>query len=138
MNELKLRMWIPDKGMVYRRIYDKNWYFHEKENKCFRAIDQRDHIFTLMLSTGLKDKKGIEIYEGDICTTETIELKTIQYSVYWCIEKAKFSLGFKKYQGDLSNFQPLEIVGHVYDEKTRFDDYNPWHNYPENMPIIAP
>lgn len=80
---------------------------------------------------GETDTNGIQIRIGDICTSGQIERPGVQYSIYWNEEKQKFSFGFNKYAGDLVFFQPLTIVGNIYDGVTRYDDRNEWLGYPE-------
>ena len=71
MREIKFRAWDKDdkvmrswKEVQIQKDYGEDFYFlGYKENK---AITRFDHEQILMQYTGLKDKNGKEIYEGDI------------------------------------------------------------------------
>lgn len=83
---------------------------------------------TLMQSTGLVDKNGKEIFEGDILACKTDD-EVINLNIFWDEEHALFMFESKKYneQEPLAelvenNTYPFEIIGNIYENPELLED----------------
>ena len=100
-----------NKNFTNYRIFDDLIIFFEKNTGCWE-INQNDR-FILSQYTGLKDKKGKEIYEGDLVKL----LDTIDEIV--CVVKyayGSYILENGDYREELGNVEErfLEIVGNIF------------------------
>lgn len=90
-----------------------------------RHFDDLDNIH-LMQSTGIKDKKGVEIYEGDIVkwsrlcmdfNLENYEERSDNFVVEWDVYNTGFVLG----DGEVFLYKDisteLEVIGNIYDNR---------------------
>ena len=115
--ELKLMLDVPLIDFKKRGIVGEHWGFGETNFISFDDIE-------LMQSTGLKDKNGKEIFEGDIVTDGdvTSDIKYHQTLGFYMIGKYGFSVPFG--QGvDVEYFEEFadhvsktfEVVGNIYE-----------------------
>lgn len=109
MRDIKFRAWLKDdKRMVEVRSID----FHEEGNiitvnyNDIFGFALNENEIELMQYTGLKDKNGKEIYEGDIVTYQKFGLN--EYMVVKYLSRfAVFNIC------DLDK-QDYEVIGNVY------------------------
>ena len=123
MRKIKFRAWDKEneKMMKVSSLHLENKEISVKENGTFHLFRMQD----LMQYTGLKDKNGKEIYEGDIYHVGD---KNIKYLVVW------FDSGFEgkqlrstSYAGLKSWAKDIEILGNIYENPELLEE-NKWVN----------
>ena len=109
MRKLRFRAWEID---------EKRWL--DKDELFISVFDgsvtgwQKDANWILMQCTGLKDKDGNEIFEGDIVRSQFPYNATFLVNtdlVVWHIETAGFMLGPRMLNDKLI----LEVIGNIYE-----------------------
>jgi uncharacterized phage protein (TIGR01671 family) len=105
MREIKFRAWDKKLKFMYPDAFEHPDY-------CFEDL-LNDDIFEVMQFTGLKDKNGKEIYEGDIVKIPTNEkVFIVEWDTYFwkIITKDKMNnagLGLKTTN--------IEVIGNIYE-----------------------
>ena len=128
MNDIKFRAW--DK--VNESMHDVQGisFYHESI-----SVDRGDgtyfanhaSIFELMQYTGLKDKNGAEMYEGDVVKGSyyagyNIGIKRIIGNVSWTSAAFKVS-GVKQYEGTIVGLDgSFEVIGNIYENPELLGD----------------
>ena len=120
MREIKFRGYSTD---------NDKWVFGDLLNYCPKlpvilAIEGEQHeceASSIGQYTGLKDKNGEEIYEGDIVenTTQTVYLGD-KYEVVWNKNYAGYQLmsnGFTSNIPLIQNFMSYKVIGNIYEQE---------------------
>lgn len=123
----KFRVWIKTKKRMVETndILSIDYEYEEVETQFIDGLpDDRDlesFLFKdviLMQSTGLKDKNGKEIFEGDI-----VRFFDSLYTVFYDIEEGSYRLKphddrwVVDYMSNFSSEETFEIIGNIYENK---------------------
>ena len=140
-----------------KRLTDQKWAYGDftevvgdcprilsNENVTMYAVDPE----TVGQYTGLKDKNGKKIFEGDIVKIplyESIHEQVIAV-VAWDIRKAVFYLHGKRVKTDFYHYfgDDCEVIGNIHDDYNRplevrrlcFNCHRKWHKEHDNPELI--
>ena len=110
MREIKFREFDKNKGTMDEFIYDLNF----KEDETHKEIHLY-HDEILMQYTGLKDKNGVEIYEGDIVNYMYRSWNDGGMGDKIKTKEVKFREGgFNCFTLDIFG---VEVIGNIYENK---------------------
>lgn len=118
MREIKFRAWYQELMYTWNHIEKKTVLKFIENPKVFIGIQ-------IMQFTGLKDKNGKEIYEGDI-VIQDYSIKGVESSTICIIEFSKGSfVGYSKqlnqYFQPGSYFEDCKVIGNIYENPKLLD-----------------
>lgn len=128
MREIKFRVWVKEKKAIFEVILidyvtKKVTYLLERVGHLLSIRDAKFNDVEFMQYTGLEDKNGKEIYEGDIVT-----LHNSRYKVIFNMEQARFVLRDDKFEMEIpftnNNNERMEIIGNIYENPELLGDKN--------------
>ena len=110
--------WYPAYEIL--TVFDYLKSFQERTIKRYEPSENR---FELMQFTGLHDKNGKEIYEGDIVKSFFVDTDEAGNEIYkYYIIEVKYDEILCSYKID--KFMNLEVIGNIYENKELLNETN--------------
>ena len=114
MREIKFRAW-DKKANVMREVIELNWTIGLVTRLCNGAVYDLPDII-LMQYTGLHDKNGQEIYEGDIVRFFSRDESPEVMTLIWSQDNVRFMvLDNQNHDWSFDDSNVLEVIGNIYE-----------------------
>ena len=119
MREIKFRVWSNEGS----EMINWNELFFAPDLKEFLINDDDAYYSKIMQYTGIKDKKGKEIYDGDVIMSETYGIPmTIEfdekYASFYCHESG----GGEDDHLNMLEAAQSEVIGNIYENPELLND----------------
>lgn len=117
MREIKFRVWDNE----------TNKFWHEGRNLSLVSLVSdnlvNDDSTVLEQYTGLKDKNGVEIYEGDIICQQMRFVET-NGVIFWQEDKARFAVNLDGFITTITKPQEhsYEVIGNIHENPELLED----------------
>jgi uncharacterized phage protein (TIGR01671 family) len=120
----QLRAWHKPTGTMYAKVYDSDGdevcvYFPIPDELGARGMCDKEANFVLMQCTGLTDKDGRDIYEGDIVDIHGERFEIEEADACFWIHKTDYSMEMHTIIGKIDH-----VIGNIYENSEMMEGEN--------------